>query len=185
VWRNEKEKRADTSCIEQHMDILHSRYVFLGLNISKPLAGVWKNFHGGKHDRKLLYAINDTKLRGSYLTDMYKNIVEPKSNQLHKFIESQPDLLRANVDTFRNEMSDIGVKEDTVFVVLSAERSRTALHFIQYFKPHFPNNPVIFHRHYSYLMKDRDWVESFWNTLGINADFNSIIKKYKKDELQL
>lgn len=185
VWRHGRENKADTSCILENLHILHSRYVFVGLNISKALDRDWQNFHGGKHDRKLQYALNDTELRGSYLTDMYKNIVEPKSVMLHKYIESLPDLLQSNVETFRREMRDIEIMEDSVFVILSADKSKTAKHFNKYFRPHFPSNRVIFHRHYSYLMKDRLWVESIWRMLDIRANFDSVISKYRNHELSL
>ena len=179
VWKHGRENKADTSCIRENLHVLHARYVFVGLNISKALEIDWQNFHGGKHDRKLQYALNDTSLRGAYLTDMYKDIPEPNSGLLHKYIESKPELIKTNVETFKREMSDIGVQEDSVFVILSAEKSRTAVHFNKFFQPVFPKNRVIFHRHYSFLMKDKYWVESFWNAVGVEANYESIISRYK------
>jgi hypothetical protein len=184
VWQYGRDNKADTSCIRENLHVLHARYVFVGLNISKALERDWQNFHGGKHDRKLQYALNDTELRGAYLTDMYKNIVEPKATQLHSYIESRPDLLQSNVDTFRKEMSDIEVNINSTFVILSAATSKTADHFNRFFRPHFPSNPVIFHRHYSSRGTDQEWVESMWNLLSIEADYHSIIKNYKENELQ-
>lgn len=70
VWRHRHE--SDTSVIDEHVEELHPRFIFLGLNVSQSLgSAAWVNFHGGKHARKLKYALNDTKLRGSYLTDIF------------------------------------------------------------------------------------------------------------------
>jgi hypothetical protein len=80
-------------------------------------------------------------------------------------------------------MSDIEVSMKSTFVILSAVTSKTADHFNRFFRPHFPNNPVIFHRHYSSRGTDQEWLESMCNLLGIEADYQSIIKNYKQNDL--
>jgi len=66
LWNDDNEK--DTSIIEENIGLLHSRFVGIGLNISKPVS-TWSNFRGGKHDRKLRKTFNNGRLKGFYLTD--------------------------------------------------------------------------------------------------------------------
>lgn len=80
IWNYEQS--TDTAIIDQNFDQLHSKFVLLGLNISRPLTDKpWSNFHDNTHARKIKYACNDTKLRGSYITDIFKGVVEPQSAQ--------------------------------------------------------------------------------------------------------
>jgi hypothetical protein len=166
IW-NESDKN-DVSVIEENLRALHANYVFLGLNISKPLlVASWSNFHGGKNDRKLMYACNNTKLRGSYLTDIFKGIPEPKSAKLNQYIKVNPSEVIKNVKFFKQEMTDIEISTNTVFVVLG---KGVLPFFMDYFYSDY-NNKVICYPHYASHGTDKDWVEGLWNELGIKMNF--------------
>ena len=77
IW--DYKNASDTAAIDQNFEQLHSKYVLLGLNISRSLTNTWSNFHDNSHARKIKYACTDTKLRGSYITDIFKGIVKSRS----------------------------------------------------------------------------------------------------------
>lgn len=176
IWDSQRE--SDTSIIDKNIDKLQADYIFLGLNISASL-GVdsWVNFHGGKHDRKLKYACNDTKLRGSYLTDLLKGIPEARSNKLMSQLTEE--VINENVKTFNEEMNDVRINESSQFIVLGTQDSQIAQIFNRYFKQEY-KNPVIYHYHYSYYgITDEVWVQGLWKKLGIDANYKFILNKYK------
>ena len=55
-------------------DKINTEYVFIGLNASSDADDYpWASFHKqGSNDYKLRYALNDSKYRGSYITDVIK-----------------------------------------------------------------------------------------------------------------
>lgn len=169
IW-NEYDQE-DTNVIEKNVEKLNTRYVFVGLNVSKKLKSPsWSNFHGGKHDRKLTYACSGNKLSGCYITDLFKDIPTTKECCLKALVEWDPKILKKNIESFREEMKNIGVNEDTIFIILG---NVTKEYFIKYFQDGHKNNPV-YHRHYSSRGKDVAWINELWGKLGIN-------KVFKKD----
>ena len=151
----------------------------MGLNIAKTLIDEkWINFHGGKHDRKLKYACSGNILAGSYLTDIFKGVSEAKSSKMVDLLT--PEIIESNVNLFKQEMKDIGVDDNTVFIVCGVKGSILANNFDRYFKLNF-NNTVIYHYHYSYYgISDKKWVTSLWDKLDINQDFVETLKRFKK-----
>ena len=91
IW--DENDQNDTSVIDESVAQLNTRYVFVGLNISKDLKKPsWSNFHGGQHDRKLMYACNnDTKLRGSYLTDIFKYHANANAREVESYFHKHPE----------------------------------------------------------------------------------------------
>ena len=176
IWDYQKEN--NTSIIDHNFDQLNTNYVFIGLNISATLGlESWVNFHGGKHDRKLKYACNDTKLRGSYITDLFKGLPEAKSNKLTEQLTEE--IIKKNVIIFNQELEDVRVSNKSKFIVLGAQNSQIAKIFNLYFN-HKYRNPVIYHYHYSfYGITDEVWVQGLWKKLGIDVDYKSILNKYK------
>lgn len=168
IWNNEDSH--DTGIIDKNIDQLHSKYVLLGLNMSRALTRKpWSNFHDNTHSRKIRYACNDTKLRGSYITDIFKDIANPSSGNFFKTISE--DVIKDNVNFFNQEMRDIGINSDTKFVVFGTQTSFIAQCFNKYFKLNYSND-VIFYYHYAYyVLTDKDWVEGFWKKLDINQTF--------------
>lgn len=164
IW-NEEDPH-DTGIIDKNIDQLHSKYVLLGLNMSRTLTlNPWSNFHDNTHARKIRYACNNTKLRGSYITDIFKGITNPSSGNFFKTISE--DVIKENVNFFNQEMRDIEINSDTQFIVFGTQTSFIAECFKRYFKQNYNNN-VIFYYHYAYyVFTDKEWVEGFWKKLGI------------------
>ena len=101
--------------IDVHWNEIHCRYVLVGLNISKLLPNdPWRNFHGGKHDRKLLMACNQTKLRGSYLTDLFKGIDTASSKELSDILSQGQINIDSQVKLFQEEMKDNKLTPESV-----------------------------------------------------------------------
>ena len=73
----------------------------------------FENFHaGGKfQDYKTRYAIRDSPYWGGYMTDIIKNHPEKKSKELVKYLKTHPDEVQSNVESFRQELRDIGVEK--------------------------------------------------------------------------
>lgn len=177
IWDYKNPK--DTQIINKYFNQLNSNFVLLGLNISRPLVGDrWQNFHHNTHDRKIKYACNDTILRGSYITDLFKNIPEANAGNLEDKLTDE--LINKNVKYFISEMKDIKLNDKTQFIVFGTPNSLIVKYFDKYFRPYFTNN-VIFYYHYSYYtLTDKQWVCGFWNLLNINQAYDSIIKKFKQ-----
>ena len=165
VWN--PEQQADASIIKDYLDKLHTRYVFCGLNISKPLSGVsWQNFHGGKHDRKLMQACNITELRGSYLTDIFKYVPTGTAKELRKHLKKKENnhLIAENVEDFIEEMANLKANSGTTFILLGNDVER---YFNAHFKSKMKYHDVIKYRHYASRGTDEAWVAGLLEILGI------------------
>lgn len=96
IWEEPEEGKpaSNTSKIELFNDDfkflkdLNNNYVFVGLNWSKgSRPDVWSNFHSnhrGQNDYKLRYALQiaNGEYRGSYITDIIKDFVDPISTNV-------------------------------------------------------------------------------------------------------
>ncbi len=179
IWEYEKlrAREASTDCIYHNLADLNSKNIVIGLNVSASIDKDWQNFRGGRHDRKLKYAFNDSVLRGSYITDLYKGIIDPNSLSLHRGLEK--GIIEENVEFFNQEMRDIGLSRDSRFILLGTETSIVGMHFKMYFQKYFPANPAIFYRHYSSRGTDENWVTGIWSRLGIQKNFEETLILYK------
>ena len=93
---------------------LNPNVVLVALNFSEDVNHKpFENFHaGGKFkDFKTRYAIRDTAYWGGYMTDIIKNHPEKKSGELKKYLKTHPDEVQSNVESFRQELRDIGVEK--------------------------------------------------------------------------
>lgn len=155
IWN--KEDLHDTEVIPRSIKELNSNYVLLGLNKSIDIdLNYWKNFHGYDHARKLAYACNNTELRGSYMTDLFKNLPEAVASKLDKRLTDTN--IRQNVETFRKEMEDIRLSKSSRFIVFGRTAEK---YFIKYFRKYF-DQPYICTRHYSdFRISDEMWVKEF------------------------
>jgi len=80
---------SDTTIIENNILNLQNNYVLLALNKSIDIdLYCWKNFHGYDHARKLAYGCNNSLLRGSYMTDLFKDLPEAVASRLDKNLSS-------------------------------------------------------------------------------------------------
>ena len=181
IWEyaRSRSQEASTDCIYHNLNQLNTNNIVVGLNVSASIKGDWLNFRTGRHDRKLKYAFNNSEIRGAYITDLYKGIVDPSSLSLHKGLQNNYEVIEQNINLFIQEMKDIGIRSESRFIIMGPENSVTGTNFIKYFQEHFEENPVVFHRHYSSWGTDKDWVTSIWTKLGINENFDETISKYK------
>jgi len=180
MWNHEDE--ADPTIIESHIEELNANHVFIAYNASRKEgyveAGPWANFRGWKHDRKLKYGCNDTALRGSYLTDMFKGIEEANSAKVRYHLT--PQVVNKNVSCFLEEISDIGTTKETVYVVLGVHNSEIGKQFREHFLDQMGDVNVIYYTHYSnFRLTDEEWVTGLWKERGIKADYEKIRQKYK------
>jgi hypothetical protein len=178
IWNDEDE--ADPTVVQSYCKELNARHVFIGYNASGEFrrGGPWANFRGGKHDRKLKYACNDTVLRGSYLTDLFKGIKEADSKRVQAYLTDK--VVKDNVSFFLEEISDIGTTKETVCIILGAPNSDVGKLFREHFLERLGGLKVIYQYHYSYYgLTDQKWVEGLWKELGIKADYETIRKKYR------
>ncbi len=167
-----------TALIDQNFEQLHSRFVLLGLNISRPLPGnAWSNFHDNTHAHKLKYTCNDTNLRGCYITDIFKGIVAARTEKFERLLTDQ--VIKENVSFFEQEMQDIQLAQESQLIVFGTPHSLLARCFSEYFQPHF-GNPVLYFYHYAYYtLTDKEWVTGFWRQLGIVQDFDATATRYR------
>lgn len=169
IWNNDD--HSDSSIIAKNIPQLHSRFVLLGLNISGPLENTpWLNFHKGPSNvRKIKFVCENTSLWGSYITDLFKGIPEKDSSKLKSMLTEE--MIMENVDRFDEEMRDIKMSSDTIFIVFG---NTAAFYFNNYFRRDYKNS-AIYHYHYShYGVSDKTWVESLWKKLNINQKFEPI-----------
>tara|TARA_B100000767_G_scaffold6146_1_gene5943 strand:+ start:1160 stop:1666 length:507 start_codon:yes stop_codon:yes gene_type:complete len=96
--------------------LLNPNIAMVGLNISGDIPGTFKNFHGkvgGAY--KIRYAVKDTILSGSYMTDIIKNFPEKHSNQVMKYLKRNNVYLKENIFSFEEELKNIGAVDPIIF----------------------------------------------------------------------
>lgn len=174
IWDFQNEK--NTTTIENNLELLHSNYVFIGLNISKEV-GIWDNFRGGKHDRKIKYAFNTIRhIKGAYMTDLIKKVEVDSTNLLKEIKDGKIDILK-QVNILRNELNLIKVTSKSKFIIFGNVAREI---YDEYFEKYFPDNKVYYLKHYSGRGDDKKWVENVWERLNITGlEFETELKKYK------
>ena len=96
---------------------LNPNVVLVALNFSEDVNHKpFENFHaGGKfQDYKTRYALRDSPYWGGYMTDIIKNQPEKNSDELVKYLKTHPDEVQSNVESFRQELRDIGANTKLV-----------------------------------------------------------------------
>lgn len=86
----------------------------------------FNNFHnvGKSCDYRLAQALNDSKLRGSYMTDFFP-IRGSNSNQITRFIENNPDVAERLVRELKDEIELILPKQDTINIICVGSTANT------------------------------------------------------------
>ncbi len=174
IWDFENE--SNTSIIEKNLSQLHSNFILIGLNISKEV-GIWENFRGGKHDRKIKYAFNSIpEIKGAYMTDLIKKI-EVDSNNIYTDILNKKINLEQNLNHFINELALLKITSKTKFILFGNTAREL---YDTYYEKYFQENKVYYFKHYSGRGTDKEWVEYVWDRLNINdLNFELEVKKYK------
>jgi hypothetical protein len=173
IWDFQNEK--NTKVIEENLNLLHSNFVFIGLNISKEI-DIWKNFRSGKHDRKLKYAFNSAKqIKGAYMTDLIKK-VELNSKNIVSEVKDGRINIESHIKIFKAELEKVKVTPKSKFIIFgSAARDL----YDEYYEKNYPDNKVYYIRHYSGRGNDKEWVENVWKRLNISdLEFENELKKY-------
>jgi hypothetical protein len=173
VWNPKAQK--ETSIIRNAVADLKSSVIIVGLNISQPLSDSWSNFRGGKHDRKLMYAFNNSPYRGAYMTDLLKGIVQAKSQEILSKIKRGEIDVREHVQSFREEMDTIGATSNSLFILFGK-----AVHsiFSEHLSSNYPNS--VFCEHYSSTKwTDAKWLDQTWGKLekhaqGKKSNYNTL-----------
>ena len=93
--------------------------VFVGLNVSKDIGSQkpFSNFHptySRAQDYKTRFALKDTELWGGYMTDIIKDYPELHGQKVMSFLRDNPDVERKNIETFREELKDLGTENRTI-----------------------------------------------------------------------
>lgn len=98
------------------LETLNTGFVFVGLNRSgRPKDGnaekkpdkpkdPWFNFHAGRNDFKLRYALRGTRYWGSYMTDAIKDLQETDSVEVEKTLGKEPERVEENLKGLREEL---------------------------------------------------------------------------------
>jgi hypothetical protein len=150
VWS--EDDITDTSVIETHRDVLHNRVVLVGLNPSGTIDRTWGNFHNtSPGDRKLRRLFNRSSYCGAYMTDLLKDHIAPNDSSVE---DIDPDVMKRNVQLFRDEMEVLGADASTLFVLFGKKaRWLFCKHLAFYYR-----NAVMC-RHYAYYGVTADvWV---------------------------
>lgn len=174
IWDFQNEK--NTTIIENNLELLHSNYVFIGLNISKEV-GIWENFRGGKHDRKIKYAFNSIRhIKCAYMTDLIKKVEVDSTNLLKEIKDGKIDIIK-QVNILRSELNLIKVTSKSKFIIFGNVAREI---YYEYFEKYFPENKVFYLKDYSGRGDDKKWVENVWERLTItDLEFETELRKYK------
>ena len=113
---------------------MNTGFVFVGLNRSgKPKDGnaekkpdkpkePWFNFHAGRNDFKLRYALQGTRHWGSYITDSIKDYQETDSGEVEKTLGKEPERVDENLKGLREELELLGGRPVLVALGYAAEK---------------------------------------------------------------
>jgi hypothetical protein len=98
---------------------INRNIILVGLNLSGKgsIDNPFSNFHNPRttsHDYKIRFAIQDTIFSGAYMTDIIKDYEEVMSGKVMKYLNSNPNIKKENIDSFEIELKDIGAKNPII-----------------------------------------------------------------------
>jgi hypothetical protein len=99
---------------------LHVKYILVALNISRPIQTPFGNFHptySVAKDFKTRFALLNTPLWGSYMTDIIKDFEEVSSGKMRQYLKLNPNFEKENIKSFLNEINYIGAIEPTLIAI--------------------------------------------------------------------
>jgi len=91
---------------------LHNKSILVGLNFSRTGISdtIFSNFHDPRpqsQDYKLRFALDKTKLIGSYMTDIFKNEIEVSSLEIRKKIKKDKTKIKSHIDLLEYELREL------------------------------------------------------------------------------
>jgi len=108
----------DTESNPDILGALNPEIVLVGLNGSRASTKYsFANFHDSRPvamDFKIRYAVEGTKLWGAYMTDIIKDFNEKESGKMMQYLRANKEFEKENVQTFRQEIQDIGACSPTL-----------------------------------------------------------------------
>lgn len=152
IWNPDDPR--DASVIRRNLADLNPRVVMVGLNVSAPLPYAWANFRIGRNDRKLVHTFNEGRFRGAYMTDIVKGEVEVNSGNIRKRIKSGELDIAKHVETFHQEMADVGADENSLFILFGGLVQEL---FGNYLSTSFPRHLAC--RHYAVYGSSEMWAK--------------------------
>ena len=121
MWKKIDKKDKPTSKIgnvsffksptKELLSILNPNIILVGLNVSKDVNGLFQNWHStstSAKDYKLRYALLNTPLWGSYMTDIIKKYPEMDSKKVTSYLKKNPDVEKENIEEFKKELNMLG-----------------------------------------------------------------------------
>lgn len=104
------------------LNTLNVNVVMVALNFARDksdgtLSEPFKNFHDSNprgQDFKIRYAFEGTPYYGAYMTDIIKNLVMLKSNDVVKHLKDNPGVIAENIKVFEKELEDIGAQKPVI-----------------------------------------------------------------------
>ena len=146
---------------------LNPNVVLVGLNISRgAIHEPFGNFHDKRPaatDFKTRFAVKNSPLWGAYMTDIIKDFDQKISGKVIKYLKKNPSFEQENVNTFYQELSDIGSVAPTMIAFGNITYDILQRNFKNKFQilkiPHYA----------SYVSKEtyREEVRSVWKSLEL------------------
>ncbi|MEQ1605295.1 MAG: hypothetical protein ABL999_10555 [Pyrinomonadaceae bacterium] len=96
---------------------LNPNRIMVGLNIARPLDGIFANFHDGKsmsQDYKIRHAFKDTCFHGAYMTDIIKYLPCKDSREVVRYLNASPSFERESASKFEKELSDVSTEDPLI-----------------------------------------------------------------------
>jgi len=140
---------------DEFLNHLNTEFVLVGLNIAradieKPLA----NFHSPlsrAQDYKIRYAVKDTLLSGSYMTDVIKDFNEVDSGKLVTYLKKNKQFELDNIQVFKKEIQDLGALNPILVALGDATYDILARNITEF--------KVLKLKHYSHYMSKEKYRE--------------------------
>jgi len=151
IWSEEGEKpksNMDTK-VFKNLSIfgkLHTNFILVALNISRPIETPFGNFHPNYSeatDYKTRFAIKNTPLWGSYMTDIIKDFEELSSGNMMSYLKENQDFEKENIQSFLDELYFIETVNPTLIAIGSDSYNIIKRNLSNKFKvikiPHYAN----------------------------------------------
>lgn len=156
----------DTSLFEKSLDLLHTKFIVVGLNASKDLVFPWSNFHykkRGCHDYRLakLFAVH-TPYSGGYMTDLFDKIEVDGNKIRSELMKMNEKELQFHADKFMEEIELVRDPEEPTFILLG--------NVVQEFFERFTSGKfkeIVCLKHYSARGTTDDWLEESRRLLSL------------------
>lgn len=119
IFDNEGKSIFDPENITGLLNELNPDIILVGLNASRIIIGhnngfeksPFMNFHDkrkGSRDMYLRHALNHSRYRGAYLTDIIKGHIQVDSSKVMKYLTDNPEIECNNINKFTEELKYIG-----------------------------------------------------------------------------